>query len=367
VLASMACHWSNNANRKVTVVTLAPHSADFFQLPDGVGRVSVGSAGPPRRCYARLRQNVIALARLRSALASLRPDVVISFVDVMNVKVLLASVFTRWPVIVSERIDPSAHMVPWPWAWLRRVCYRQAAMIVVQTGAAAEWVRRRFPRSAVRVIPNPVVLGPTPVADDVEGRPHLPRPAIVAIGRLVPQKGFDVLIRAFSSACTTSPLDGRRWQLFIFGDGPERASLEALAQSLGVQERVHLPGRTRQTVAVLRAADLFVLASRYEGFPNVLLEAMANGLPSLSTACPSGPTDIIRDGVDGVLVPPNDTESMARAMKRLMSDDAERRRLAAVAPGILRRYNLEDVMACWDRAIEATLSGEFNEPRPLQY
>lgn len=363
VLTNMAVSWAKDVHRAVTVLTLAAPESDFFRLPDTISRVGLGMAATPRPRLGRLAGNVIALIRLRRALQGLQPDVVISFVDVMNVKVLLASLAKPWPVVVAERIDPGAHTLRRPWVWLRRLVYRQAAMIVVQTGDAAEWVRRRFPRSVVGVIPNPVLTAPIAAERDSERGPLLSRPAIVAVGRLVPQKGFDLLIRAFASACTKLPREGGRWHLFLFGEGPERTKLETLAQRLRVDGRVHLPGTTRDTAAVFREADLFVLASRYEGFPNALLEAMANGVASVSTACRSGPADIVRDGIDGLLVPPDDPDAMAGAMARLMTDGSERRRLAARAPEVLRRYNVEDVMVLWDRAIESAISRRSERTR----
>jgi GalNAc-alpha-(1->4)-GalNAc-alpha-(1->3)-diNAcBac-PP-undecaprenol alpha-1,4-N-acetyl-D-galactosaminyltransferase len=196
------------------------------------------------------------------------------------------------------------------------------------------------------VIPNPV-LAP----DSARAGHAPPRRAeggtITAMGRLAYEKGFDLLLYAFASVAARHPA----WRLQIFGEGPLLSELEALARHLGLSERVSLPGFEKRPTEALRQSDLFVLPSRSEGFGNALSEAMACGLPVVSFDCPSGPRYIIRDGVDGVLVPPKDVPALAAALDRLMRDGAERARLAANAPDVLERFGVEKVMGMWERLV----------------
>jgi glycosyltransferase involved in cell wall biosynthesis len=203
------------------------------------------------------------------------------------------------------------------------------------------------------VIPNPVDL-PSPPPRAGEGR------TLVAVGRLVDQKGFDLLLPAFARIAGVHP----DWNLVIWGEGSGRAELEALRDRLGLADRVRMPGLTRHPGEWVEDAALFVLSSRFESFGNVVTEAMAAGLPVVVTDCPWGPGEIVRHGVDGWLVPPEDVDALAGGLDRLIGDPTLRARLAAAAKRNVRRFARDNVMAMWDdlvtgiRPEETDLIGE---------
>jgi glycosyltransferase involved in cell wall biosynthesis len=174
---------------------------------------------------------------------------------------------------------------------------------------------------------------------------------------LEPEKGFDLLLRAFTQ-CAEAHQD---WTLDIFGEGSERARLLALANELRVADRVRLPGAVKDPEKMLRQADFFVLSSRYEGFPMALLEAMACGLPVVSFDCHSGPREMIQNGVNGLLVPPNDVNALAKAMAHLMGNADERKRLGERATAVSEKFSLAKVTQMWRSLLESVVYQERNK------
>ncbi len=143
----------------------------------------------------------------------------------------------------------------------------------------------------------------------------------------------------------------------IFGEGPLRAALEAQIDALKLTARVKLPGTIEAPAAALRQADLFALPSRYEGFGLAMVEAMACGLPVVATRLPAGPAQIIRDGVDGLLVPAEDPEALACALGDLMGDPARRENLGRQAAEAARRFDLPRVIEAWQSLLEQVVAG----------
>lgn len=336
---------------KVTVLTLAADIPDFFPLAAGVTRARLpGDAITSCRWFdlAAQRQRTASLLR---AILETRPEIIISFLDTTNVAVLMALRGSGLPVVVAEHTDPRYHDIGWRWSVLRRLVYPAADAVTVLNESIRSWGASLWPRWRVRTIPNPLeslALPAAPVRPESFGLRN-----IVAMGRLAPEKGFDLLIEAFAAVAKDFP----EWHLTIFGEGSERKVLEQRVARHELNGRVSLPGRVREPRQILPGADLFVLSSRYEGFGMALAEAMAAGLPVVSFNCPSGPAEIIRDGIDGVLVPPENESALAAAMARLMGDEAERRRLGEQAKQSAGRFAPERVMALWQALIEELTGG----------
>lgn len=342
VISILTDQWSRQG-KDVTIMVLNRGDTAAYEVNAAVKIENVGlvSDRSVNSLQAGLRV-IQKISALRRAIRQLRPDVLVSFLDYGNILTLLASRRLGIPVIVSERIDPSLYRIGTFWEMARRVTYPHADAVVCQTEATLEAFQRRFSFQGC-VIPNPVIAPAVSSQRKRELRGNTPR-SVMAMGRLVPQKGFDLLIQAFSRVAARHT----DWILTIAGGGPMRDELMAQAQRLGVRDRVFLTGPLEDPFPTLANADLFVLSSRFEGFPNALCEAMACGVPVISFDCPAGPREIIRDNVDGILVRPADFEALASALDRLMSSPEERARLAARAPEITARFSVERVLALWD-------------------
>jgi GalNAc-alpha-(1->4)-GalNAc-alpha-(1->3)-diNAcBac-PP-undecaprenol alpha-1,4-N-acetyl-D-galactosaminyltransferase len=345
VLATLAGSWAEMGRQVTLVTTHDDGSPPFFDLSPGVKHRPILRSDLPG---GPLGANYKRILALRAILAEENPDVIVSFLNYTNILVLLASLGRKTPVVISERLDPRVHRLPPVWAVLRRLLYPRASILVNQTEEAAQLFRKWF-KGTVAVIPNPVNV-PDPPRESAEFQPE--GPFIAAMGRLHQQKGFEDLLQAMALVHRSKPGTG----LVILGEGPRRQELEKLRGRLGLDGVVALPGSCKRPQDILARAELFVMSSVTEGFPNVLCEAMALGLPVISTDCPSGPGEIIEDGKNGRLVPVRDPQAMAAAILELLSDPASRRKLGGQAGDVVFRYSHQSVLEQWESVLISTRS-----------
>lgn len=346
VICDIANHWAER-NHKVTLITLTgPDIQDFYPLHYSVERVWLCLAKVTRNLFDKVRLTVLRVMRLRQVVRHASSEVVLSFMDVNNVYVLLATIGLKSRVIVSERTDPGAnYQIRRPWALLRKLLYRRADVVVAQTAAAAGWLNEHCGTRAV-VIPNAV--RDLPAIDLGRKREKM----VLAVGRLSDEKGYDVLVRAFSRVVVRHP----DWRLIILGQGPGRGALEEMALGLGIRDSVDLHGTVEDPEEWMARAGLFVMTSRFEGFPNALLEAMAVGAAVISTDCRSGPRELVSDGINGRLVAVDDVENLAEVMNGLMSNRELREKMGERATDVRQRFARAEIMKRWETVFLGTVA-----------
>ncbi len=299
---------------------------------------------------ARVRRAVPGLVRLTR---ELRPDVVFSTLGYLNVLIMLARpLMPRATAFIGRETNiPSRNLPGSAWPRLLPLLYRRLYPRFDRVVCQSEDMRRDMvdnfglPAGRAVVVHNPVDVDRV-AALAAGGGADLPhgRTRLLAAGKLMPQKGFDLLLRALAES------GDEALHLTILGDGPERAALTALAAELGLAGRVALPGFVDDPYPWMAAADLFVLSSRFEGLPNVVLESMACGTPVLAFQCPGGLDEIVSPGENGWLVPPGDVAALARELPRAARAGLDPERVRASVRG---RFGARAVTARYEALFEA--------------
>ena len=341
--------WCQQAGWQVLVITRQPPDRDVYPVPPGVHRLQEPALPRPWGRLGWLAFPLRVLA-LRQLLRREHLDVVVGVTTLPAVKALLACCALPIRCVVSERNYPPAKPPLMPWRWLRRLTYPWADLHLVQTQITGDWLRRHCGVSRQRLLPNPVAW-PLPdrepcVSPDAWLPPQAP--LLLGAGTKAYQKGFDRLMPVFADLAQrhaelhlalvglpSTPyqgLDQHRWLRDMLG-GEE-----------ALQNRLLLPGLVGTMAAWYARADVFVLPSRYEGFPNVLLEAMAAGCACVASDCLTGPAELIQHNVNGVLLPADaSSDDWVKAIEALLHDPLRRRALGAAAMTVRQRFAPERV------------------------
>lgn len=343
----------------VTVVTLHPSTKDFFAVDESVERLGLDLVAS-RSMLDKVVVNLKRVWRLRALLRRERPDILVGVMTPCAILSILVALGSPTRVITAERNYPGRKRLFLPWVLLRKTTYRFAAAHIVQSREAAAWLKRHTTASEVHIIPN-AVAWPLPCHAPViepDSCPVNGAQCVLAVGTKVQQKGFDLLLQAFARVADSFP----DWRLVILGVSPEseeatgaEQSLGAEIRELGLEARVCLPGLAGNMSDWYERADIFVLSSRYEGFPNVLLEAMAAGCACIAFDCDTGPRDILEHDENGLLAPPEDVSRLAAGMERLMADADLRERLGSAAKSVRERFSEQRVLGHWHQVIEHLL------------
>ena len=288
-----------------------------------------------------LTKDIAYFAVLRHRILATKPDVVVSHMDITNLRVLVAMNESGVPVIACEHTDATRVSIGW-WQTVRAALLPRASFVVTPHAESAGW----FSKYDVKVvrIPNPLI---PPCDASFEHNGH--RRRLVSLARLSADKRPDLSVYAFASIASDFP----DWDFEIYGDGPMRATVANVIQKLA-PGRIHLFGFTRNPYDVLGGADLFVSTSWVEGFGNSIWEALACGVPVVATEAGTTVRSLVRDRIDGMIS--NDTiPALARDMATLMRDDQKRAAMAKRARDVVDRFSLEESLSAWDKLLHQSV------------
>jgi GalNAc-alpha-(1->4)-GalNAc-alpha-(1->3)-diNAcBac-PP-undecaprenol alpha-1,4-N-acetyl-D-galactosaminyltransferase len=340
VLTTLANAWAEQG-RRIGVITLADESSDFFRLHPAIQRIVIGGIRQSRNPLEAVWMNIRRILALRRRLRQCGAKIVVSFVGTTNLLTILASAGLGMRRIVSERNDPARQSLGRSWDWMRRRLYRYADKVTANSRGVLDTLAEFVPAGRLAYVPNPVAI-PLEVMED-----GARQPVILSVGRLHPQKAYDILIPAFAEASAGC----EEWRVEILGEGPLLDSLKDLAEKQGVADRVIWRGRAESVLPFYQTTSIFVLASRHEGMPNAMLEAMACGLPVIVSDASPGPLEYVEDGVAGLVVPVENVHALANAMRRLMENADLRRRLGQNAKERVADCELSKAIQIWEQAI----------------
>ena len=285
-----------------------------------------------------LVRNIRRVKKIKQIINNVNPDIIISFAREQSYRILLLNYFNKRKIIVSVRNDPKHEYTSIFEKIVMRILYRRVNGFVFQTEEARDFFGKKIGDKSV-IIPNPINEKYL-----VEKQILKKEKNIVSVGRLVEQKNHVLLIEAISKIAKKF----KDYKVIIYGSGELKEQLQNKINSLKLQKQIILAGEVIDVRENIEDATLFVLPSIYEGMPNSLIEAMAIGLPCISTNCPcGGPRFLIENNINGILVPINDVNRMANEMERLLKDEKLRYNLGENAKKIKKLLNSEKINNMW--------------------
>lgn len=330
VMSEIAWNFSKRENVELHLLMFGRDREVFYDIPENM---AVHKPGFKFNNNLRTLSTLRTIGYIRKEIKKINPDSVLSFGNYWNNLVLLSCLGLKYPIFVSDRSKPDKNLGRTQ-NWLRKKLYPKAAGVIAQTQKAKDIYQKMYRNDNIVVIGNPIrELSPN---NGVEREK-----IVLSIGRLINTKHYDRLIDVFSQ------INAPDWKLVIIGgDALKLHNSEKYRQQverLGLQERVILTGTLKNVDEYLHKSSIFVFPSSSEGFPNVVGEAMAAGLPVVSYDCVAGPSDMIEDGENGYLVPMFDDMMMKERIVFLMEHEEERKRMGGNAKQSIRRFDKDEV------------------------
>jgi GalNAc-alpha-(1->4)-GalNAc-alpha-(1->3)-diNAcBac-PP-undecaprenol alpha-1,4-N-acetyl-D-galactosaminyltransferase len=345
-VAVALCNYWHDQGHEVTLVGVsAPDKTCAFKVRDGIKVIALERASRTREMLPKLSSQYQKVQDIRAILKHSKSARIITFMTHVNILVLLAGFGLRQKIIVSERAYPplAGHGLLINFA--RRLLYPSAHRVVMQTTEGMIWLERNVSGARGALIHNPVEQSVendlATIPDSVLEKHEM---LVLAVGRLEHEKNFKLLIECFA----TAELSQSGWKLAILGEGSQRSLLEAKIRELELIDSVFLPGSVENLSVWYSRADIFAMTSRYEGFPNALLEAMSFGNAVISIDCKTGPSELIEHGYNGFLVSEQSgVEGFTSQLKYLATNPGLRARFVERSLYVNSEFALSHIAEQW--------------------
>ena len=300
-----------------------------------------------------IKRNFLRILDLKKLIVDLEPTLIVS----INWQVNLITIIAKWlsnissPLIIIEQIAPKeSGQVDWKrrvFKLIERYLYPKADVIVTASSGIASELEKDYgiPEYKIHTIHNPVSIEEINIrALEKICFKSSTLPAIISVGRLVKQKNYRLLLESVFELLKTHPVE-----LYILGQGPEESSIRFLASKLGINQHVHLLGFTSNPFAYMKQADIFAITSDFEGFGNVIVEAMVCGTPVVATDCNYGPREILEDGTFGVLIPVGNKIELVEAFKSLLDNPEKRKQFSELGKKRALVFSLDIIIQVYER------------------
>lgn len=321
----------------VSIICLTRHKI-FYDISEKVNIIFLSEPKKSMNIIQGCARNLIKIYKLARSLYLMETSVTVSFITQINLIAIFANLFVRKPLIISERANPRQDPIRNVLKMLRKLVYRFSSALVVQSSFAEKYFTD-FGVPLYKIL-NPVAMTPSLSTS------HSRMEVVLGVGRLSHEKGFDQLIKAFAKANIPN------WQLWIVGDGYDRQELEQLSQDLGIDKNVTFWGMQKNISYFYEKAGIFVLPSRHEGFPNALCEAMVAGMPVVAYDCDAGPSELIANNCNGILIKPGQIALLANAIKHLADNKDLRDALASRASDLVNQLSADKIIDTWKLLID---------------
>jgi GalNAc-alpha-(1->4)-GalNAc-alpha-(1->3)-diNAcBac-PP-undecaprenol alpha-1,4-N-acetyl-D-galactosaminyltransferase len=296
---------------------------------------------PSRSLSGAIRNNIIYLKKIVMIVKRNQIDLLVGFTTSINIITIISSMFLKIPTLISERNNPEIYVPNTFWRILRDFFYPLTDGLIVQTEFIYRFYQRIVHENKIKIIPNPVDEILLYSRSEYRERENI----ILTVGRLDANKNQRLLIEAFAN------LNVGNWKLIIVGHGDLREEYEELTASKGIADKVDFVGNVNKISDFYNKAKIFVFTSQSEGFPNALLEAMSFGLPSISTDCPSGPSEIIKNNENGYLIEVNNRQQLEDRLISLINNPKICLEFSAKAIKSTEKFMIQKIYEQWKTLI----------------